>query len=286
MYLRYSLFLCLLSVMSPSPAFATWESYEETTVKGTIQGTIKQGSIIKMQSGSIYEVTGLTLQIVLEIAPEAVVLKDGTQFKLSITGFSEPLMCKQLVPPNNAAKATQPEQKSTSPVAFALPKDTPLDTLVPPAQQQLMGLQKLTPQEREMLRVYLIALYTQGIEQGKRGQLVPSSSTTASRLRTAKSTPPSSTASPSPSAAKSDASSSPVAPSANAVIESKVDGEFNGWEGETIVKLVNGQIWQQTEYYYHYHYAYRPDVLIYPSAAGYKMKVQGVDRSVGVTQIK
>lgn len=78
-----------------------------------------------------------------------------------------------------------------------------------------------------------------------------------------------------------------VAPNASAsVIESKVDGEFIGWEGETIVKLANGQIWQQSEYFYHYHYAFRPDVLIFRSGAGWKMKVQGVDRAVGVVRLQ
>jgi hypothetical protein len=59
-----------------------------------------------------------------------------------------------------------------------------------------------------------------------------------------------------------------VSEPAGSVIESKVDGDFEGWEGETIIKLLNGQIWQQTEYYYHYHYAYMPDVLVYRSGSG------------------
>lgn len=42
------------------------------------------------------------------------------------------------------------------------------------------------------------------------------------------------------------------------VIESQIDGEFEGWQGETIVKLLNGQIWQQSEYYYTYHYSFMP----------------------------
>ena len=33
------------------------------------------------------------------------------------------------------------------------------------------------------------------------------------------------------------------------VIESKIDGTFEGWSGETIVILTNGQVWQQNEYY-------------------------------------
>jgi hypothetical protein len=70
------------------------------------------------------------------------------------------------------------------------------------------------------------------------------------------------------------------------VIESKIDGDFEGWEGETIVKLMNGQIWQQSEYHYHYHFAFMPKVLIFKSGGGYKMKVDGVEKAVGVKRLK
>lgn len=76
------------------------------------------------------------------------------------------------------------------------------------------------------------------------------------------------------------------APNSGGVIESQVEGTFNGWEGETVFKLTNGQIWQQSSYAYTYHYAYRPDVLIYRSAAGYKMKVEGVDDEISVRRLK
>lgn len=69
-------------------------------------------------------------------------------------------------------------------------------------------------------------------------------------------------------------------------IESLIDGEFEGWQGETIVKLMNGQIWQQTEYYYYYCYLFMPKVIIYRSGSGYKMKVDRIDKAVGVTQLK
>lgn len=73
---------------------------------------------------------------------------------------------------------------------------------------------------------------------------------------------------------------------AQSVIESQIDGEFEGWEGETIVKLMNGQIWIQTEYYYEYSYAYMPEVLIYQSGGGWNMKVEGVNKAVGVEQLR
>jgi hypothetical protein len=69
------------------------------------------------------------------------------------------------------------------------------------------------------------------------------------------------------------------------MIKSQIDGEFNGWEGDTLVKLVNGQVWQQTEYWYHYHYAYMPRVTI-TSDGGYKMSVEGIGKSVRVERLK
>ena len=59
----------------------------------------------------------------------------------------------------------------------------------------------------------------------------------------------------------------------------------NGWDGNTIVQLSNGQIWQQREYYYHYRYAYRPSVTI-TNDGGYRMLVEGVPRAVRVERIK
>ena len=67
---------------------------------------------------------------------------------------------------------------------------------------------------------------------------------------------------------------------------SRISGTFNGWDGDTIVQLANGHIWQQTEYRYDYHYAYMPEVVVYQSAGGYKMCVDGVSRCIRVTRIK
>ena len=81
-------------------------------------------------------------------------------------------------------------------------------------------------------------------------------------------------------------SSSYVSKGTSNVIESRIDGDFEGWEGETVVKLMNGQIWQQSSYHYYYHYAYMPEVLIYKSGGTYKMKVDGVDTDVSVIRLK
>ena len=69
------------------------------------------------------------------------------------------------------------------------------------------------------------------------------------------------------------------------IVESRIDGTFNGWDGDTTVVLINGQVWQQSEYHNDYHYAYRPDVLVYRSGRGYKMWIVGTDEPVGVKQL-
>ncbi len=72
-----------------------------------------------------------------------------------------------------------------------------------------------------------------------------------------------------------------------AVIESRLAGAFEGFDGDTILRLANGQIWEQSEYYYHYHYAYAAEVIIYRSdSGGYRARVEGVDRAVGVRRLR
>lgn len=64
------------------------------------------------------------------------------------------------------------------------------------------------------------------------------------------------------------------------VIESQINGEFKGWEGETEYELTNGQVWKQCAYYYEYKYAYMPEVLIYSAGGGYRMQVEGTSADV------
>jgi len=164
-----------------------WTLFEETSLQGSISGTVKPGRVFKTTSGSVYEVTGLTLQLVLELQPSVLVLRDGDTYKLIVTGFEEPLICRKL--------------NSSSVLGGAV------------AQQQ----------------------------------------------------------------------SAPPIPS---YFESRTEGEFSGWEGETIVKLANGQIWIQTEYFYRYRYAYRPKVIVYLTDGVYKMQVDGIDKAVGVKLLR
>lgn len=60
-------------------------------------------------------------------------------------------------------------------------------------------------------------------------------------------------------------------------VRSFIDGEYNGWNGDTIYELDNGQIWKQAVYHYHYHYAYHPKVLVFADTLGCRMVVSGDD---------
>jgi hypothetical protein len=233
---------------------ADWGLYERTNVKGRISGMIKKDHIIEMHSGSIYQVSGLTLQLVLELAPEAIVLSNGTEFKLVIHGFDEPLICKQLKTPMHLTLGETKSDKSTEQTESQDDPNIPLDKWIPQEQQKQMGIHKLTKEEQERLRLFLIRVYLLGLEKGRRENSKNVS-------------------------AKSDTTTATA-------VESQIDGDFEGWEGETVVKLMNGQIWKQTEYYYHYHYAFMPRVLVYKAGPGYKMKVDGIDKPVGVIQLK
>jgi len=64
------------------------------------------------------------------------------------------------------------------------------------------------------------------------------------------------------------------------IIESNIDGTFEGWKGNTEYKLVNGQKWKQAEYKYEYKYAYRPEVVICDVNGKYIMYVEGTQAVV------
>jgi hypothetical protein len=58
------------------------------------------------------------------------------------------------------------------------------------------------------------------------------------------------------------------ATSCERTVKTHIDGDFNGWEGETVYEMDDGTIWKQAAYHYHYHYAYHPEVLIYKDDHG------------------
>ena len=64
------------------------------------------------------------------------------------------------------------------------------------------------------------------------------------------------------------------------VIESRIDGTFEGWQGNTKYKLTNGQIWEQVVYKYQYKYSHRPVATIANVNGSYIMSVAGTQAVV------
>lgn len=73
-----------------------WVLVEETSVPSTISGIVQQGHIFKTLSGNIYEVTGITIQVVVAVYPSVTVLRNGNTYKLIVESFDEPLICRKL----------------------------------------------------------------------------------------------------------------------------------------------------------------------------------------------
>jgi hypothetical protein len=69
-------------------------------------------------------------------------------------------------------------------------------------------------------------------------------------------------------------------------MEATIDGEFKGWDGNTVIVLTNGQIWRQSRYYYEYHYAYRPQVKLIESDGEVLAIVEGMNEPVAVRRLK
>lgn len=69
------------------------------------------------------------------------------------------------------------------------------------------------------------------------------------------------------------------------VVESRVDGDFDGWEGQTVFRLTNGQVWQQSSPSAKYFFANSPLVTI-TTDGPFRLRVEGLDAEVQVRRIR
>lgn len=71
-------------------------------------------------------------------------------------------------------------------------------------------------------------------------------------------------------------------------ISSRIEGEFNGWRGDTIFRLQNGMVWQQVdgERLVVGRPAVDPAVTIERGFFGYRMEVEGFNQRVQVRRIE
>jgi len=69
-------------------------------------------------------------------------------------------------------------------------------------------------------------------------------------------------------------------------LQTNIEGEFEGWDGDTVFIFANGNVLKQISYSYTYHYAYRPRALVYISGNQYYLMVDGVQETIMVAVIK
>jgi hypothetical protein len=102
--------------------------------------------------------------------------------------------------------------------------------------------------------------------------------------------PSASAAAPAPAAATPSATDSfglDESGSGPKKIKSNYVGEFTGWDGDTIFRLENGQVWQQAEQGRMSWRAENPEVTISRGMFGvYRLSVKGVNKKVKVKRIE
>ncbi len=70
-------------------------------------------------------------------------------------------------------------------------------------------------------------------------------------------------------------------------IESRIEGTFNGWYGETVFHLENGQVWQQRiNEVQKYTPTENPKVTVQKSLGGYRLRIDGYRQTCPVKRIK
>jgi hypothetical protein len=70
-------------------------------------------------------------------------------------------------------------------------------------------------------------------------------------------------------------------------IRTRIVGEFRGWDGNTVFRLENGQVWKQRLPGQWYHRANAPEVELSKNMMGFWMlRVVSADRAVGVTRVE
>ncbi len=69
------------------------------------------------------------------------------------------------------------------------------------------------------------------------------------------------------------------------VVQTCIDGEFDGWEGDTAFLLCKGDVVVQTDGKYTYHYAYRPAVTLVSSGTTWIMSVEGISDTISVVPV-
>lgn len=276
--MRLSLFSVVIAAIgvetTPLKAQGNWRLYEETSIRGTVSGTIRQGHIFRTLSRHVYEVAEYVYLYVYEYAPSVTVLTDGALYRLAIEGFDETLLARCL---NCSTRTTGPStprsQVTDSPIVRPVPSEWSLyeqtyisgtlsgviqmgyifktvsGNYYEVAEPIVEVVVEVMPEVTVLRGGSLYRLIIEGFDAPILCTRLGDTTTDSMTVE---------------------------------VVESRVDGESEGFNGETVFKLRNGQIWLQTDGYYRYRYKYAPEVLIYRSKGGWKLRLEGIDRAVTV----
>jgi hypothetical protein len=77
------------------------------------------------------------------------------------------------------------------------------------------------------------------------------------------------------------------APSGNpGMMETRMAGDFTGWDGGTVFEFANGQVWRQTSFGTLHQYARSPKVTMVATGGGWRMQVDGVPQSIYVRRLR
>lgn len=67
--------------------------------------------------------------------------------------------------------------------------------------------------------------------------------------------------------------------------ETKLEGEFDGYDQDKVFTFINGQKWQQSRYKYKYKYKYRPGVKLWKDDSRYYLEFDCMDEMIEVRRI-
>lgn len=77
------------------------------------------------------------------------------------------------------------------------------------------------------------------------------------------------------------------APSSNpGLIETRMAGDFTGWDGATVFEFANGQLWRQASFGTVHQFARSPKVTLVATGSGWRLQVEGVPQSIYVRRLR